>query len=112
MDGAITRRVNRGKEEEEKERDDSDVEEDTNDTDGDVNDLSDALEDTFNVGLPKLWHAMLKLLDVPSLASTARHMCPDGHHVWRFLPEGMYEMHKEDKCEVCNKARFHTLKCK
>ena len=68
--------------------------------------------DTFTVEFSKTWDTMLKLLDVLSLASMFRHMCQDGHRVWRFLPEDMYEMHKEDKYEVCNKARFHTLKGK
>ena len=66
--------------------------------------------DAFEADLPKTWDTMLKVLDVPSLASTVRHMCPDGHRVWRFLPDDMYEFHKDDKCDVCNAARFHTVK--
>ena len=62
--------------------------------------------------LSKTWKTMLTLVGVPFLASTQRHMCPSGHHVWRFLSEDMYEWHKEDKCVVCKAARFHKVKGK
>jgi hypothetical protein len=62
---------------------------------------------TFVANLPKTWETMLKLLGVPFLASVQRHMCPNGHHVLRFLSEDMYECHKEDTCVVCNAARCH-----
>ena len=60
--------------------------------------------------LPICWGYVLKKLDVPELSSSCRHMCKNGHHVWRHLPNKMFKLHENDKCPICEHPRFQKVR--
>ncbi len=68
--------------------------------------------DAFNAkDLPsRCWGFVLKKLDVPELSSSCRHMCKNGHHVYRHLPNKMFKLHENHKCRVCEHPRFQKVR--
>jgi hypothetical protein len=60
--------------------------------------------------LPGCWGSVLKKLDIPELSSSCRHMCKNGHHVWRHFPHKMFKLHENDKCPVCEHPQFQKVR--
>lgn len=61
---------------------------------------------------PPSLYMLRRLAGVEDLDNYERHVCPEDHYVWEYVPRVSWEQHYEDECPVCRGAGRSTPRFK